>query len=48
MLSDARNYLTTAWWTGVFPGIAIVATVISVNVIGERLREILDPRFRSS
>lgn len=48
MLSDARNYLTTAWWTGVFPGVAIVATVLSVNVIGERLREILDPRFRGA
>lgn len=46
MLSDARNYLTTAWWAGVFPGVAIVATVLSVNVIGERLREILDPRLR--
>lgn len=46
MLSDARNYLTTAWWTGVFPGVAIVATVLSVNVIGERLREVLDPRLR--
>ncbi len=48
MLSDARNYLTTAWWTGVFPGIAIVAIVLSVNVIGERLREVLDPKFRGA
>ncbi len=46
MLSDARNYLVTAWWAGVFPGLAIVATVLSVNVIGERLREVLDPRLR--
>lgn len=46
MLSDARNYLTTAWWMGVFPGVAIVATVLSVNVLGERLRETLDPRLR--
>jgi peptide/nickel transport system permease protein len=46
MLSDARNYLLTAWWAGVFPGVAIVATVLSVNVIGERLRDILDPRLR--
>jgi peptide/nickel transport system permease protein len=48
MLSDARNYLTTAWWIGVFPGLAIVTTVVSVNVIGERLREVLDPRLRVS
>jgi peptide/nickel transport system permease protein len=46
MLSDARSYLMTAWWAGVFPGVAIVATVLSVNVIGERLRERLDPRLR--
>ncbi len=46
MLSDARSYLVTAWWAGVFPGIAIVATVLSVNVIGERLREVMDPRLR--
>ena len=46
MLSDARNYLLTAWWAGVFPGIAIVLTVLSVNVIGERLRDLLDPRLR--
>jgi peptide/nickel transport system permease protein len=46
MLSDARSYLLTAWWTGVFPGLAIVATVLSVNLIGERLRELLDPRLR--
>jgi peptide/nickel transport system permease protein len=47
MLSDARNYLTTAWWMSVFPGTAIVASVLSVNIIGERLREILDPRLRN-
>jgi ABC-type dipeptide/oligopeptide/nickel transport system permease subunit len=46
MLSDARNYLMTAWWAGVFPGVAIVATVLAINVVGERLREILDPRLR--
>ena len=46
MLSDARSYLMTAWWAGVFPGLAIVATVLSVNVIGERLRDVLDPRLR--
>jgi peptide/nickel transport system permease protein len=46
MLSDARNYLITAWWAGVFPGLAIVATVLSVNLVGERLRELLDPRLR--
>ena len=47
MLSDARSYLLTAWWAGVFPGLAIMVTVLSVNVIGERLREALDPRLRA-
>jgi peptide/nickel transport system permease protein len=46
MLSDARSYLLTAWWAGVFPGLAIMVTVLSVNVIGERLRDVLDPRLR--
>lgn len=35
-----------SWWLVVFPGIAIVTTVLAVNVIGERLRESLDPRLR--
>jgi len=47
MLSDARGYLMTAWWAGVFPGLAIVVTVLSMNVVGERLREVLDPRLRA-
>ncbi|MCM3884784.1 ABC transporter permease [Frankia sp. R82] len=34
MLSEGRNYLSTAWWAGVFPGAAITATVIAVNVVG--------------
>jgi len=46
MLSDARSYLVTAWWAGVFPGVAIVATVLAVNVVGEELRERLDPKLR--
>jgi peptide/nickel transport system permease protein len=38
MLSDARDHLGTAWWTGVFPGLAVVAVVLSVTVLGRRLR----------
>ncbi|CAO5245541.1 ABC transporter permease [Frankia sp. AgKG'84/4] len=34
MLAEGRNYLSTAWWAGVFPGAAITATVIAVNVVG--------------
>jgi peptide/nickel transport system permease protein len=36
MLSDGRNYLSTAWWLGVFPGLAITLTVIAVNLVGRR------------
>ncbi|TAK29561.1 MAG: ABC transporter permease [Chloroflexota bacterium] len=46
MLSDGRVYLDTAWWLGTFPGLAIMLTVLSVNLLGDALRDILDPRFR--
>ncbi|HEV2634434.1 MAG TPA: ABC transporter permease [Actinocrinis sp.] len=36
MLSDGRNYLSTAWWLGLFPGVAITLTVIAVNLVGRR------------
>ena len=44
MLSDGRQYLDTAWWMGLFPGIAIMLTVLGVNVFGDGLRDLLDPR----
>jgi peptide/nickel transport system permease protein len=46
MLADGRGVLATAWWVAIFPGLAIMATVLAVNVIGDRLRDILDPRFQ--
>lgn len=46
MLSDARNYVATAWWISVFPGVAIMITVLSVNFLGDWLRDLLDPRER--
>lgn len=45
-LAMARDYLREAWWMSTFPGIAIMATVVSVNLIGEGLRDALDPRTR--
>lgn len=39
MLADGRSYLSDAWWIGAFPGLAIFLTVISVNVVGQWLRE---------
>lgn len=44
MVSDARDYLNTAWWTLVFPAAAIVVAVIALNLLGDGLRSALDPR----
>ena len=46
MLSDARNYLTQAWWTVTFPGMAISLVVMSANFMGDSLRDRLDPMLR--
>lgn len=46
MLADGRGYLDTAWWLGTFPGLAIMFTVLAVNLLGDALRDILDPRMR--
>lgn len=43
MLADGRNYLATAWWTAVFPGIAIMLTALGANLTGDWLRDALDP-----
>jgi len=45
MISEGRNYVSLAWWLSVFPGIAVFATVLAVNFIGDRLRDALDPRL---
>ncbi len=44
MVAEGRDVLTTAWWLAAFPGAAIAATVIGLNVLGDRLRDALDPR----
>ncbi len=46
MLSGGRVYLTAAWWLSTFPGLAIMLTVLSVNLLGDTLRDRLDPRDR--
>ncbi len=43
-LAVGRDYLQTAWWLGTFPGIAIFITVISINLVGDWLRDALDVR----
>jgi len=46
MVSAGRDYLLTAWWVSTLPGIAIVLLVLAINVFGEGLRDILDPRLK--
>ncbi len=44
IVSDARSFFSRAWWLGVFPGLAIMLTVLSINFLGDALRDILDVR----
>ncbi len=44
MLSEGRAYLTIAWWVAFFPGLAIMITVLATNMVGDGLRDALDPR----
>jgi peptide/nickel transport system permease protein len=46
MLSDGRNYLRRAWWITTFPGVAIMVTVLAINMLGDGLRDALDPRLK--
>ena len=48
MVAEGRLYLTTAWWSTFFPGVAIVLTVIGFNFLGDWLRDHFDPRLRQS
>jgi peptide/nickel transport system permease protein len=47
MISDGRDSLITAWWIATFPGLAIVATVTAFNLLGDGLRDAMDPRLRT-
>jgi hypothetical protein len=46
MIADGRGYLATAWWISLFPGLAMLLTVLAVNLMGDWLRDQLDPRLR--
>ncbi|MBI2526617.1 MAG: ABC transporter permease, partial [Candidatus Rokubacteria bacterium] len=43
---SGRTYLQSAWWLTAFPGLAIFATVLAVNALGDYMRDALDPRLR--
>jgi peptide/nickel transport system permease protein len=44
MLADGRDYLTTEWWIATLPGVAIAVTILGVNLVGDWVRDVLDPR----
>jgi peptide/nickel transport system permease protein len=46
MVAESRNYMATSWWTVTLPGLCIVLVVLSVNVIGDFLRDVLDPNLK--
>jgi peptide/nickel transport system permease protein len=45
MLDEGRNYITTGWWLALFPGVAILLLVLGINLVGDWLRDVLDPRM---
>jgi peptide/nickel transport system permease protein len=48
MLTDARSFLEDFWWYPTFPGLALAVTVVGFNLLGDGLRDWLDPRLRGS
>ena len=46
MLASARDYIERAWWVVTLPGLAILFTVLAINLMGDGLRDMLDPRLR--
>ncbi len=48
LLAAGRNYVDTAWWLAVFPGLAVTMTVVGLNLLGDGLRDLLDPRAPTS
>lgn len=47
MLSDARSYISSAWWMALFPGLAIFLTVLGLNLLGDALRNQFDPKLNT-
>jgi len=45
MLNQASQLFTVAWWAHVFPGVFLLATVLAFNLVGDGLRDALDPKF---
>jgi len=47
MVAEGQKYIFTAWWASVFPGLAIMATVLALNMVGDWVRDVTDPRLRN-
>ncbi len=45
-VSDGRNFMPHAWWVSTFPGLAIMVTVLGFNLLGDGIRDVLDPKMR--
>ncbi len=48
MLSEGRDFILDAWWLATLPGLAIMVTILSVNLVGDGLRDALDPRLKGT
>ncbi len=48
IITEGRSYIQTAWWWTTFPGLALVVTVLGFNLLGDGLRDWIDPRLRGS
>nr|WP_319513315.1 ABC transporter permease subunit [uncultured Cohaesibacter sp.] len=48
MLAEAREFILRAWWVVTFPGVSILVTVLAINLIGDGLRDALDPKLKRS
>ncbi|MGQ4808158.1 Dipeptide transport system permease protein DppC [Candidatus Entotheonellaceae bacterium PAL068K] len=46
ILAEGRNFLDTAWWIALFPGLMLMLVVLSVNLLGDWLRDVFDPRTK--
>ncbi len=47
MLGEGRDYIVIAWWIALFPGLALVVTVLGINFLADGLRDFLDPQQRT-
>jgi ABC-type dipeptide/oligopeptide/nickel transport system permease subunit len=48
MIADGRQHMRTAWWVITFPGLAILLTVLGFNLLGDGIRDVLDPRMQGA